>query len=52
MAGVAPKYVMDLIDVIEKTGSMYGTSESKVKTDAQDKPVEPVVIKKITIEKR
>ncbi len=24
----------------------------KVKTDAQDKPVEPVVIKKITIEKR
>lgn len=36
VAGVAPKYVMDLIDVIEKTGSMYGTSESKVKTDAPE----------------
>ena len=36
VAGVAPKYVTDLIDVIEKTGSMYGTSESKVKTDAPE----------------
>lgn len=36
VAGVAPKYVMDLIDVIEKTGNMYGASESKVRTDAPE----------------